>query len=481
MPITIINPFVFASGSPPGYFVNAMDFDGSTSIVSRGAGLSSVVDGKAGLFSCWFRLDTLPVANDMYILDSDPNRIQVWLTKSGTDMSVVVRHRDSTGTNAWFSNTDLIIQADSTWHHLLMAWKMDVGGAHWIYVDDVSEELTPTTFTDLTLDYTNTNWHVGAQGGPADFYNGCLAEVYLDLNRHLDLSVESNRRFFITSDLKARDLTNSNSSSWASGGIPTVYLRNGVSTFGTNLGNGGDFTPTGLQTCNTRPTGEGESGGGGDPPATPQHIETVGHNETDPTTGPITITIPATCQDGDILFAAFTNRNSTTNPSVSDNDSGTWTLFAEQAGDIGSASREGTIWTRVATGTTAGKTVTANGFTNSCAGLLSVYRDMTNTATTQSGEDNPSGTPEHGALNTGANEMLCLWVFNVLNDIVISSPTCTDPGAMTLRLSKTSAGGSDCAVAHASIVKTASGSTGTISWTQSANVTASIAASFAGV
>jgi hypothetical protein len=83
--------------------------------------------------------------------------------------------------------------------------------------------------------------------------NACLAEVYINLAEYVDLSVEANRRKFISSAGKPVNL--GASGSVPTGTAPIMYFKGPASAFPTNLGTGGNFTVTGTLTDgSTNPT-----------------------------------------------------------------------------------------------------------------------------------------------------------------------------------------------------------------------------------
>lgn len=125
-----------------------------------------------------------------------------------------------------------------------------------LYVDDV-EDLSGGAIFDgeaaHTVDYTRTEWAVGGRSDGANKLNGCLAEVFLDINEYIDLSIEANRRKFIDTNGKPVNLGVDGSIPF--GSPPILYLANEASTFHTNLGTGGDFSVTGaLVDCDTSPS-----------------------------------------------------------------------------------------------------------------------------------------------------------------------------------------------------------------------------------
>ena len=208
------------------------------------------------------------------------------------------------------------------------------------------------------------------------------------------------------------------------------------------------------------------------------HVGSTTHNETDPTTS-CTVTIHGSTTTDDILIVAATNRNGTADLSVTDNDTGgnTWTLLKKQ---IANTSRSVQVWWKRATSGTASKTITISGATNSVSAGCAVFRGASTAATpheANSGEDNASADETHASITLSANSELLLVVGNVLNDLLVSTQSSANFGALTEAFDKLSAGGSDCGIALAYILDVggSGGATGNLTWTQTDNATGSIA------
>ncbi len=184
-----------------------------------------------------------------------------------------------------------------------------------------------------------------------------------------------------------------------------------------------------------------------------------------------TITIPVGTAAGDVLIYTATNRDATTDPAVSDNDSGTWLK-------VGGAATGHTVWWRRATAATASKTLTAASFTGSSSGVLSVFRGVTTAATPYenvSPESNISGNVSHAAIAPTRNgSWVVLCIANRTNDIATSLAIATSPAAIAERGESMSTGGSDCSATLCAAEQATAGTTGTISWTQAAGASLSL-------
>ena len=218
------------------YRPEALDFDGTSDYLTRGAGLTGAADGKVGLFSCWFRLDGSDGVISYFIR---PDNARFYVAKLTSDK---IRIFGKAGTVEIFKqDTTTAYTASGSWHSFIASF--DLGNAKaYIYIDDVSVGGTPTTLTDSNVDYTATDWAVAATHTGANPHNGALAELYFALE-YLDISVESNRRKFITAALKPEDLGSDGST--PTGTAPLIYMKFVSGAHGTNAGTGGNFTESG--------------------------------------------------------------------------------------------------------------------------------------------------------------------------------------------------------------------------------------------
>lgn len=232
-----------------GYQPSASDFDGSV-YLERGSDLSGLSDSSQGIFMAWFRSDAnltqkcfIQNGNALFsISQSSANVISVVLATSGSSY-------EFTSSSAYASG--------SPFRQILASWDTNyAAGARLshLYINDVnSKTITVDSGPAFNIDYTATSWTVGSQGGGAVKFNGCLADVYFAPGQYLDLSVEANRRKFITAGGEPVFL--GATGSLPTGTAPKIYLRNPPASFGTNSGNGGDFVITGgsLTACSSSP------------------------------------------------------------------------------------------------------------------------------------------------------------------------------------------------------------------------------------
>lgn len=184
---------------------------------------------------------------------------------------------------------------------------------------------------------------------------------------------------------------------------------------------------------------------------------------TDSTT--LNITLP-TVAAGDVLLLEYTHRGTGTGTlgGVGGSD---WTNKASDLYATSTFSHH-LYWKRC-DGSESGDALTVTGLTNSCAGVVTLYRGCKSVG-------DPIGAILHEA-NASANETMAqitttrnvaFVVLTVANspDVAISAQTCTSPGALTERAERLNTTGTDTSIAHASAEKATLGATGALTWAQ---------------
>lgn len=232
---------LIASYANPLLVVDGADFDGTNDHMTRGAGLSGAADSKSGIFSVWARLDGGDGAT-IFLLNSN-GFSQFYRANTNVFIFQLVNAALSFVLDLRTSATYL---AGATWLHILASWDLATPGASHLYVNDVSDK-NVVTFTNDTIDYTDTNWWISLFNGSGNRFNGALAEFYFAPGQYLDFSLASNRRKFISASGKPVHL--GATGSLPTGTAPIIYqhLDDGeaVANFATNRGTGGNFTITG--------------------------------------------------------------------------------------------------------------------------------------------------------------------------------------------------------------------------------------------
>ena len=230
---------------------DSADFDATNDYLLRGADLTGVANSQTGIFSCWVRID-------------GGNSAQISLLHNALARFLIIRNSSNkfrlVGKNAAGSGiidiaTSSTYLASTTWLNVLIAWDLANTTAS-IYISDISDFASSGILND-TLDYTDTDWAIGAIINGNAKFDGCMSELYFAPGQYLDFSVIANRRKFISSG--GRPVYLGSDGSLPTGTAPLVYshLDDGeaVANFATNRGTGGDFTITGtLATGSTSPS-----------------------------------------------------------------------------------------------------------------------------------------------------------------------------------------------------------------------------------
>ena len=212
---------------------DAIDFDGVTDYLSRSSDLVGNADGKAFTFSCWVWRSGAGYVR-MYRVDGAALRVRVECDESQT----LVMARDSGGNNILYMDGAAGLLPKDTWTHVLISVDLTNTANRHFYVNDVNltSSVSWSVYSNTNINFTGALPVVGGGDGSANKRR--LAHVFLAYE-YVDLSVEANRRLFITADRKPA----ANQSALN----PILYLPLLDPTQpGKNLGTGGGFALNGV-------------------------------------------------------------------------------------------------------------------------------------------------------------------------------------------------------------------------------------------
>ena len=213
---------------------NAVNFDASTTQRIRNGFTPPGADGTAITGSFWIR-KTGFTGNNEYLMDSNgTNRIYIQ-----TDGNLFFFFRDDAATTEHIRITADTQLTDNDWHHILYSFDVTNPSNRYVYVDDAPVALTVDSFVNGPIDFSPTNFTVLGSRNGTDMIDADISEFWFDYGTFIDLSVEANRRDFISAAGYPVDL--GNDGSLPTGSAPDVYLGNPAATIGTNLGAGGGF------------------------------------------------------------------------------------------------------------------------------------------------------------------------------------------------------------------------------------------------
>lgn len=222
------------NSAPAGELANAIDFDGVSDYLSRSTDLVGNTDSNVLTFSAWVYRAS---ASAVYIYQADDDGVgsaSVEITATSTNFTIVLR--DSSRTNLLDATVNMGAP-QSTFTHLVFSVNLANTAQRRVYVNDVAAGTIWSTYTNGSPDFTVSRHVVGAR---SDFVKtkSRLSNVYLDYT-YRDLSNPTNRRLFITEDLKPADGQASLN--------PILYLPlDDPEDIGYNAGTGGNFTVNGV-------------------------------------------------------------------------------------------------------------------------------------------------------------------------------------------------------------------------------------------
>lgn len=226
------------------YIAEAVVFDGTNDYLSKTSALTGAADGKTFTISAWVYLNGTGKYQSIYWMST---------TTVGSSWRMFLRvtnfqqfecqARNAAGSSIFLMqshSTEAI--SGSTWAHIVISVDLGNSKAH-LYVDDVAT-INPSQITNDNIDWTVPYSNISAYSDGAGKLDADMAEVYFT-DEYLDISVESNRRKFITADGTPTDLGSDGST--PTGTQPLVYFKGAASVWnaGTNAGSGGNFTMTG--------------------------------------------------------------------------------------------------------------------------------------------------------------------------------------------------------------------------------------------
>eukprot|EP00873_Tetraselmis_striata_P034694 jgi/Tetstr1/454958/TSEL_041819.t1 len=217
----------------------AVDFDGTNDYLS-GTGTVNHAS-KVGTISVWARFDATGAAYELF---SSYAAAMVEIRKNSDDSITVHGRVMGSSSNILLLTTNNTYIAN-TWYHIIVSWDLASTTAS-MYVNDVSQALT-TTLVNNNITWIEADYTVGARPGGGVKLNGCMAELYAT-REYIDLSVEANRRKFISAS--GAPVSLGADGSLPTGNQPDIYLSGAAANWdaGKNFGSAPDFTVTGALT-----------------------------------------------------------------------------------------------------------------------------------------------------------------------------------------------------------------------------------------
>jgi len=167
---------------------------------------------------------------------------RIFASRQADDTIRVQYEKAAGGINVQFNSTNTFTTSVNTgWHNLLFATNFSTSTFD-IYLDDaVLAGSFGTSPNSGDTDWTVTNWAIGANTSGAIKLDGDLAEFYITAAETLDISMQSNRRKFISSNGKPVDLESDGSG--PTGTAPLIYFSGATATWHTNDSAGSPSPP----------------------------------------------------------------------------------------------------------------------------------------------------------------------------------------------------------------------------------------------
>ena len=232
-----------SGGGSGGELAKSVDFDGANDYLSRSSDLTGNSDGKTFTFSFWVYIDKDSGGSDYILANRNSGLtdstfgINIENNFHGTGLPNFAIMAKNTGYSSILSaQTPTSEFSLNTWNHILVSIDLANTANRSVYINDTIISMSFSNYTDSNIDFTLNNWSVASIMG-GNSINGRLSNVFLSYD-YMDLSIEANRRKFITTDSKPAD--------GQAALNPIIYLpMDDPETCHINEGTGGNFVQNG--------------------------------------------------------------------------------------------------------------------------------------------------------------------------------------------------------------------------------------------
>lgn len=172
------------------------EFDGATDYLDGNA-LTGITDTKKGTIFLVVRFDDAASAGEV-LIDNTGATFRVNRTTSG-ELQIVAENVGGTTILSIKTTSAYISQAGL--YFIMASWDLATAGSAKIYVNDVGQDITETTFTDATIDYTVAEYSIGGTVAGAALFDGDIYTVWFDETVNLDFDNPAVRRRFMDESL----------------------------------------------------------------------------------------------------------------------------------------------------------------------------------------------------------------------------------------------------------------------------------------
>lgn len=170
-------------------------FDGSTNYLDTNP-LTGIADGKKFTIVVMVRFANAASASEI-ILNSTGSSILLLRTSTG---KIQLTGENAAGTTILNIITTTTVCASAGTYLIMMSGDLASAGSGRIYIDQVSN-YTENTFTNDTIDYTVTEWSIGASFAGTSFFSGDIYVVWFSATTNLEFNTSSVRRLFADPNL----------------------------------------------------------------------------------------------------------------------------------------------------------------------------------------------------------------------------------------------------------------------------------------
>jgi hypothetical protein len=247
----------------PRYAPTGVRFDGTNDYLTYNAALSGIADSSTFTGSFWIKYDGFPAT--MTVLQSATGKVNVFWHNTLHNFQIIVRN--SGGSILAQLSCGPTNPAVGQWYHYLISFDVTDPAKRFCYTND-ADSLGVIGYNTGTINYaTGSPWRIGAatDGPGTTRFAGSMGDIWVDFGTYMDLSVEANRRKFITAD--GRPVYLGLDGAVPTGMAPEIFMSGNVANWHTNKGTGGGFTVVGSLDEATESPGMAPIG---QPPFTPE-------------------------------------------------------------------------------------------------------------------------------------------------------------------------------------------------------------------
>ncbi len=234
------------------FAANPVNFDGTNDYLTLTSDLTGNADGKQLILSTWFKLTGNDGQTMQLFQMGLGNECRLFRISSNKFRFSIQKLPAAGGARVWEFTTSESFNSTSQpgWHHILIA--VDAGALRAdAYIDDATFSKTINdALVDATIDFTTNNHQVGALSNGTQKLHANLAELYF-AEEYLDITIEANRRLFISAAGKPVDLGSDGSTPTTN--VPIIFLSGDTNAWHTNKGSGGGFNENGALGNGTGP------------------------------------------------------------------------------------------------------------------------------------------------------------------------------------------------------------------------------------